>query len=123
MSENAKTIPGIASRHGGGRGGPTAQGDDADDVFSQTTVIGKDDPAVNDPDERLQPGSVLRDRFLLQERVAGGSMGVVYKALDRRLAEVDGVEPYVAIKVLSRNCRAAHRRCGRCSRRPPKVAA
>jgi serine/threonine protein kinase len=52
-------------------------------------------------DDRVQIGSVLRDRFLLQERVAGGSMGVVYKALDRRLAEAGTANPYVAIKVLS----------------------
>jgi serine/threonine protein kinase len=52
-------------------------------------------------DDRVQVGTVLRDRFLLQERIAGGSMGVVYKALDRRLAEADANEPYVAVKVLS----------------------
>jgi serine/threonine protein kinase len=72
-----------------------------DDVFSRTTVIEsrtKDDETSQD---RLQVGSVLRDRFLLQERVSGGSMGVVYKALDRRIAEADGVDPWVAIKVLS----------------------
>ena len=50
---------------------------------------------------RLQVGTVLRDRFLLQQRVAGGSMGVVYKAHDRRLAEAEGFDPWVAIKVLS----------------------
>ena len=49
----------------------------------------------------LQIGSLLRDRFLLQERVSGGSMGVVYKAHDRRLAEADGFDPWVAVKVLS----------------------
>lgn len=73
----------------------------SDASFTDTTVLETgvlhDGPA----DERLQVGSVLRDRFLLQERVSGGSMGVVYKALDRRLAEVDERNPYVAIKVLS----------------------
>ncbi|MCH5374274.1 MAG: protein kinase, partial [Planctomycetes bacterium] len=43
----------------------------------------------------------LRDRYLLQEKVSGGSMGVVYKALDRRLAEVESPQPNVAIKILS----------------------
>ena len=52
-------------------------------------------------EDRVQIGSVLRDRFLLQERVAGGSMGVVYKALDRRLAEGGAGSPFVAVKVLS----------------------
>jgi serine/threonine protein kinase len=52
-------------------------------------------------DDRVQIGSVLRDRFMLQERVSGGSMGVVYKALDRRLAEAGAESPTVAIKILS----------------------
>ncbi len=72
-----------------------------DDAFGSTTVI----PVgiVNDKksETRVQVGSVLRDRFLLQEKIAGGSMGVVYKALDRRLAEAGSNDHWVAIKVLS----------------------
>ena len=52
-------------------------------------------------ENNLQVGSVLRDRFLLKEQIAEGSMGVVYKALDRRLAEAGEEACYVAIKVLS----------------------
>lgn len=71
------------------------------DPFGDTTVI-EDFTLNGEPSgDRLQVGSVLRDRFLLQKRIAGGSMGVVYKALDRRLAEADGVDPWVAIKVLT----------------------
>jgi serine/threonine protein kinase len=71
------------------------------DPFRDTTVI--EDFTLNKESggDRLQIGSVLRDRFLLQKRVAGGSMGVVFKALDRRMAEADGPSPMVAIKVLS----------------------
>ena len=72
-----------------------------DQDYVNTHVISQ---PSNEPDtlaERLQAGSVLRDRFLLQRKVAGGSMGVVYKALDRRLAEVDDADPWVAIKVLT----------------------
>jgi serine/threonine protein kinase len=72
-----------------------------DDPFSSTDVIATDVFEAEDPDDRVQVGSVLRDRFVLQERVSGGSMGVVYKALDRRLAEAGSQEPWVAIKVLS----------------------
>ncbi len=72
-----------------------------DDAFSRTTVIEPGERDDGGSHDRLQVGSVLRDRFLLQERVAGGSMGVVYKALDRRIAEAEGVDPWVAIKVLS----------------------
>lgn len=74
-----------------------------DDAFGTTTVI-PNDVASGDSataDSRVQVGSLLRDRFLLQEKVAGGSMGVVYKSLDRRLAEAESDEPWVAIKVLS----------------------
>jgi len=61
----------------------------------------KDFDAAAAADGRVQVGSVLRDRFMLQERVAGGSMGVVFKALDRRLAEAGTGDPFVAVKVLA----------------------
>jgi len=72
-----------------------------DDPFGNTDVITTDVFEAEDADDRVQVGSVLRDRFVLQERVSGGSMGVVYKALDRRLAEAGEADPWVAIKVLS----------------------
>jgi len=72
-----------------------------DDKFGTTTVIPNDVQRAPAADSRAQVGSLLRDRFLLQEKVSGGSMGVVYKALDRRLAEAESAEPWVAIKVLS----------------------
>lgn len=79
-----------------------SESDDQDsDPFRDTTVIEGDAADDESAEDRLQVGSVLRDRFLLQERIAGGSMGVVYKALDRRLAEADDVDPWVAIKVLT----------------------
>jgi len=72
-----------------------------DDQFGATTVI----PTGFAPDPpgetRVQVGSLLRDRYLLQEKVSGGSMGVVYKAMDRRLAEVGSKDHWVAVKVLS----------------------
>lgn len=72
-----------------------------EDSFGATTVLPNNVLPVNDADARVQAGSILRDRFLLQERVSGGSMGVVYKALDRRLAEAQSPQPNVAVKVLS----------------------
>ena len=82
---------------------PANDGDEPanDDPFSSTDVIATDVFESDDADDRVQVGSVLRDRFVLQERVSGGSMGVVYKALDRRLAEASSQDPWVAIKVLS----------------------
>lgn len=72
-----------------------------DDQFSSTTVIPEDARPDSSPELNVQVGSLLRDRFLLQEKVSGGSMGVVFKALDRRLAEAESDHPWVAIKVLS----------------------
>jgi serine/threonine protein kinase len=75
--------------------------EDTDNSYRETTVIDGGSAEQEPRQEPLQIGSLLRDRFLLQERVSGGSMGVVYKAHDRRLAEADGFDPWVAIKVLS----------------------
>ncbi len=78
-----------------------ATGTVTDDEYAATAVIHEEVLRPATAEEQVQVGSVLRDRFLLQERVSGGSMGVVYKALDRRLAETGVAEPWVAIKVLS----------------------
>ena len=73
-----------------------------DDKMSSTVVLPMAETiGPDDADGRVQVGSVLRDRFMLQERVSGGSMGVVYKALDRRLAEAATGEPWVAVKILA----------------------
>lgn len=74
----------------------------SEDPFGSTTIIPVSEAVkAATAEDLVQVGSVLRDRFMLQERVSGGSMGVVYKALDRRLAEANAAEPWVAIKVLS----------------------
>src|SRR5690606_17269938 len=87
--ESMATMPGLDEQ------------DANDDSHRDTTIITGAPSNQESRQDHLQIGSVLRDRFLLQERVAGGSMGVVYKAHDRRLAEADGFDPWVAIKVLS----------------------
>ena len=80
---------------------PVATEPAADDAFGATTVIPSGFVLDKSADARVQVGSVLRDRFLLQEKISGGSMGVVYKAMDRRLAEAGSKDHWVAIKVLS----------------------
>ena len=80
---------------------PPAATSSDEDSFGATTVIPTDMLPINDAESRVQVGSILRDRFLLKQKVSGGSMGVVYKALDRRLAEAGSDETHVAIKVLS----------------------
>jgi len=93
-----QVVAGLTSEHVN-----TVPDDERTTEFSQTVVLPPSavaEKAAPDPDP-LQPGSVLRDRFMLQQRISGGSMGVVYKALDRRMAEVEGMERWVAIKVLT----------------------
>lgn len=54
-----------------------------------------------EPASVLEIGTMLRDRFEIVGKAAGGSMGVVYKAIDHRMAEAQGGQPLVAIKVLA----------------------
>jgi serine/threonine protein kinase len=70
-----------------------------DSPYDATLVIGTstDEKTAN---VQIQVGSVLRDRFLLQQQVVGGGKGVVYKALDQRLAEAGDENTHVAIKLL-----------------------
>ncbi len=49
----------------------------------------------------LGPGSVVKDRFVLEEKIGQGGMGTVYKARDRRKEEAQDRNPYVALKVLN----------------------
>ncbi len=72
-----------------------------DDSFGTTTIIPVGIFDGKKSETRVQVGSLLRDRFLLQQEIAGGSMGIVYKAMDRRLAEAGSKDHWVAVKVLS----------------------
>lgn len=49
----------------------------------------------------LEPGTVIKERFVLEQRLGEGGMGVVFKARDLRKEEARDRDPYVAIKFLS----------------------
>ncbi len=107
VTENIATSPtpeeAKAGRHSAGNAidPPVQAAPEGDDAFGATTVIPSDFVLDKSADSRVQVGSLLRDRFMLQEKISGGSMGVVYKAMDRRLAEAGTTDHWVALKVLS----------------------
>jgi hypothetical protein len=49
----------------------------------------------------LQPGDVIKQRFVLEKLVGKGGMGLVFSALDRRKQEARDPNPRVALKVLN----------------------
>ena len=50
---------------------------------------------------QLGPGTILRERFRLDEAVASGSMGLVYRATDLLKLEAGAISPTIAIKVIN----------------------
>ena len=48
-----------------------------------------------------EAGRLLKNRFVLEEKVGSGGMGDVYKALDLRQQEAQERDPYIAIKLLN----------------------
>src|SRR5918996_1161146 len=52
------------------------------------------------PTEPLQVGTILKDRFILEQLIGTGGMGAVFKARDLRRVEARDRNPYVAVKVL-----------------------
>jgi serine/threonine protein kinase len=49
----------------------------------------------------LQPGSVIKQRFVLERLIGKGGMGLVFGAIDRRKEEARDPNPRVALKVLN----------------------
>ncbi len=49
----------------------------------------------------MQPGSILKDRYVLETVIGRGGMGVVFKAKDLRREEAQDRNPYIAVKILN----------------------
>jgi hypothetical protein len=52
-------------------------------------------------DRQLAPGAILRERFRLDEAVARGSMGLVFRATDLLKLEAGAISPVIAVKVIN----------------------
>jgi serine/threonine protein kinase len=90
-SPQARSRPPVSSRppsepRTAGRTGPGADGGE-----TQTWIT----------EQPLESGSVIKARFVLEQRLGEGGMGVVFKARDLRKEEARDRDPYVAIKFLS----------------------
>jgi outer membrane biosynthesis protein TonB len=57
------------------------------------------------PAAKLERGSILKGRYVLESIVGHGGMGVVFKAKDLLYEEMQDRNPYVAIKVLNEEFR------------------
>ncbi len=73
--------------------GPGAKGD--------TTQFASPPGGARTQKGNSEAGRLLKNRFVLEERVGSGGMGDVYKALDLRQQEAQERNPYIAIKILN----------------------
>lgn len=83
---------------------------------SMTVIVGDDDPTVQSTAgalgghrqtragaSALGSGTVLKGRFVLEDKLGEGGMGGVYKAVDLVKQEARDRNPHVAVKVLNEN--------------------
>ncbi|HKE93044.1 MAG TPA: hypothetical protein VKB34_01950, partial [Povalibacter sp.] len=77
----------------------TLQSPDKTQVIAERLVKSLDD--VDEPRGALQPGSIIKKRFVLETLLGKGGMGLVFGAIDRRKEEAQDPNPRVALKVLN----------------------
>lgn len=78
----------------------TLKSPDKTQVISERLVQSLDQ--VDEPHHgALQPGSIIKKRFVLDTLIGKGGMGLVFSAIDRRKEEARDPNPRVALKVLN----------------------
>src|SRR6202020_2341272 len=71
-----------------------------------STGSGWGDPALwTDAGPVPGVGSLINNRFVLEESIGSGGMGTVFKSRDLRKVEAQDRNPYVAIKILNEEFR------------------
>ncbi|MES9970572.1 MAG: serine/threonine-protein kinase [Candidatus Thiodiazotropha sp.] len=85
--------------------GPTAPITDPGKRTTEAVSVISDELA-NTASSTVDVGSVLKNRFVLEQMLGRGGMGVVYKARDLRKVEAMDRDPYIAVKVLSKDFQA-----------------
>jgi len=80
-------------------------------TFSGTTTStgmrSWDMPGSTSPElKKLGPGSIIKDRFILDKVLGAGGMGKVFQARDLLKVEAKDANPYVAMKVLTEDFKA-----------------
>jgi serine/threonine protein kinase len=76
--------------------------DDSMTVDLQTAAGKRQSVSIDDqpPSSTMEIGRVLRDRYVLVDRLGSGGKGSVFKALDRYRASLPEAQQFVAIKIL-----------------------
>jgi serine/threonine protein kinase len=77
-----------------------AQDSNLANAATRITLTDATGPRPSNVERSLGVGSVLKDRFLLENEIARGGMGVVYRARDLLKERYQDRNPYVAVKVL-----------------------
>lgn len=79
---------------------PTLPARDKTEVLSDRLVRSLEE--VDQPHTGpIEPGTVIKKRFILEKMLGKGGMGVVFGAIDRRKQEARDPNPYVALKLLN----------------------